>query len=80
MAEARQQSEWLRAAVMAARVANSVRLGGKPVHPLDLIPPEFRPQPEPPPEQTPAEEAEQKRDAWEKFDAVFGIRTESWQD
>ena len=69
MALARQRADWTRDAEMTARIANAVRMNGKPINAQDIIPRALRPRPEPVPELTDAERA----DGWAKFDAAFGI-------
>lgn len=69
MAEARQREEWARAARMTAEIANAVRVSGKPIDPLKLIPEALRPKPEPVPELS----AEERAEGWSEFDRAFGI-------
>lgn len=70
MALARLRADWTRDAAMTSRIANAVRMSGKPIDPQDLVPKALRPKPEPPAELS----AEERAAGWDKFDAAFGIK------
>ena len=72
MAEVRLEHEWLRAAVPAAWVINRNGWTKEPVDPLRIIPPPFRPEPEPPPPKTAEQVAFENRLGWGALDRFFG--------
>lgn len=72
MAAARNRAEWLRVGVSVAFVVNNSGWRTKPLSPLAVIPPPFRPEEEPEPEKTPEQVAEESRLAWGLLDRVFG--------
>lgn len=74
MADARQRSDWLKVGVAVAELVNRGGFAKQALDPLKVIPPQFRPRPDPPPELTDEEEAEGRRAAWSKFDAAFGLK------
>lgn len=72
MAEARQRADWLKVGIAVAWLVNRNGFTREPLDPLKVIPPQFRPPPEPEREKTPEEVAEENRLAWVVLDRVFG--------
>lgn len=72
MAEARQEADWLRAAIPTAWTINRLKWSGQAVSPLQIIPPCFRPPPEPVRQLTPEELESESRRAWALLDSAFG--------
>jgi hypothetical protein len=74
MAAARQRSEWLRGAVLTAWLINRNGFTKDAVSPLQMIPPCFRPPPEPPRKLTAEELESESRLAWNLLNTCFGRR------
>jgi hypothetical protein len=72
MAEARQQSDWLRLGIAVMWIVNRNGWTKEPISAADVIPAIFRPPPGPEPERTPEEIESENRQAWHVLDAVFG--------
>lgn len=73
MALARQRADWLRTGVLAALLVNSNGFRkGKPLSPMKVIPPPFRPQRPPPRKRTPEEAEAESRRAWGVLDTMLG--------
>lgn len=72
MGEARNRAEWLRVGVAVSFVVNNSGFRSKPLSPLAVIPPPFRPAEEPAPEKSPEQVEEENRRAWMVLDRVFG--------
>jgi hypothetical protein len=74
MAAARQRSDWMRAAMTTAWLINRNGFTKEAVSPLQIIPPCFRPPPEPARQLTPEELESESRLAWNLLDTCFGRR------
>lgn len=72
MARARQRAEWLRVGIAVMWIVNRNGFTKEPIDPLKVIPAQFRPPPEPVPELTEEEKAEESRQAWFVLDTFFG--------
>jgi hypothetical protein len=72
MCLARQRAEWLRVGIGVAFVVNRNGWTQQAISPLAVIPEAFRPEPEPVPELTTEERAEQSRIGWRLLDRAFG--------
>lgn len=68
MAMARERAEWTRSAVHTAILINRNGFTKEPVSPVTLIPPQFRPPPEPARERTPEQMESESRRAWKLLD------------
>jgi hypothetical protein len=72
MAEAKQRADWLKVGIATAWIINKNGWTKQPVNPLTIIPEQFRPPPEPVPEKSEEQLAEENRLAWGVLDRVFG--------
>ena len=71
MGLARQRAEWARTGVTVSWLVAAFT--GKNIDPNKVIPPQFRPQKQPPPKKSQAQIESESRRAWKLMERAFGL-------